>query len=412
MAKFDRIFNSAESRADVKKEVHPRRETKWIHYTKLQDNDKQYCNEKDKAEIIALAGIIDADGMVLQNLLVRKINTDEYEIIAGHKRRRACRYLVEEEGKKEYEFLPCTIESISDIRAEFQLYSSNSHHEKDDYERMHELERMKYLLENYPEEFPHLQTGRMVERLAKQMNMKKTTVGEYLTISKNLGEKAMEAFRAGEMNKSAALEISSLPEAEQNTLVEQGVTVKKDIQAYKVTKEPQEAVQIKGQLKIADTEMNIIEDVPESGTRKREKNVPESGTQKPEKNVPKSGTQETENDVPKSGTGPESEDRTDLGFKKCLTGYSKYGVCSCCGSNGINCCIECDQDCNVRCGWIDEAKKQYEQADVKRLLNHFREELKAYREADMPEDLCLDREIMVDALNLYLQELKRQEADI
>lgn len=49
---------------------------------------------------------------------------------------------------------------------------------------MHELERMKYLLETYPEEFPNLQTGRMVERLAKQLNMNKTTAGEYLTISK------------------------------------------------------------------------------------------------------------------------------------------------------------------------------------------------------------------------------------
>ena len=163
MAKFGEIFKDTEAK---KPEPHPQRITKWIHYTKLIDNKAQYCNERDKGEIIALAELIEADKGILQNVLVRKVDTDEYEIIAGHKRRRAVRYLVEERGLKEYEFIPCIIENLSDVRAEFQLYSTNGHHEKTDYEKMHELERMKYLLETYPEEFPHLQTGRMVERLA------------------------------------------------------------------------------------------------------------------------------------------------------------------------------------------------------------------------------------------------------
>lgn len=220
--------------AGVKKaETPPQRVTKWIHYTKLCDNAAQYCNEKDKEEIIQLAGLIDASKKVLQNVLVRKINDDQYEIIAGHKRRRACKYLVEEEGKEEYRFIPCYVENISDVQAEFQVYSSNSHHPKSDYERMHELERMKYLLETYPEEFPNLQTGRMVERLAKQLNMNKTTAGEYLTISKNLGENARTAFEGGTINKTAALEMAALPEEEQNKLLDAGVTAQKDIKIYK-----------------------------------------------------------------------------------------------------------------------------------------------------------------------------------
>ena len=405
MAKFEKIFNAApEAR---KKESLPRRETKWIHYSKLKDNENQYCNEKDKAEIVALAGIIEADGMVLQNLLVRKTDADEYEIIGGHKRRRACRYLVEEEGKKQYEFLPCMIENISDVCAEFQLYSSNIHHQKDDYEIMHELERMKYLLENYPEEFPHLQTGRMVERLAKQMNMKRTTVGEYLTISKNLGEKAMEAFREGEMNKSAALEMSSLPEEEQDTLVEQGVTAQKDIQAYKGSKEPSEDVirlfykeyakeydtdrsQLKEKLKewfgkshcgMSDGELNVtctprgirlngcdeitwarliqlinIYIPKQNGISQMEKeDVPESGTQEPEENVPESGTQELEDEI------------------------------------------------------TDVDPEYYEQEDVQRLLEEYTEDLKAYREAELPGRIRKEQKIIADALTFYLQEIKRQE---
>ena len=287
MAKFGSIFKDTEVK---KTEQHPRRETKWLHYTKLVDNKAQYCNERDKEEIIALAGLIDADKGVLQNLLVRKIDTDQYEIIAGHKRRRACRYLVEEEGKEEYAFVPCMVESLSDIRAEFQLYSSNSFHPKNEYEIMHELERMKYLLENYPEEFPNLQTGRMVERLAKQLNMKKTTVGDYLTIANNLGEKGMEAFQAGELKKSAALELSSLGEKEQETLLESGITSHRAIKEYKEAKigkvterssltdsttkiktmsgEISAEDNIPGQARIIDTEMRIEEPVVEAEPEK------------------------------------------------------------------------------------------------------------------------------------------------
>lgn len=216
-----------------KAETPPQRVTKWIHYTKLKDNAAQYCNERDKDEIIALAGLIDADNGVLQQILVRQIKSDQYEIISGHKRRRACKYLVEEEGKKQYAFVPCFVEKISDVQAEFQLYSSNSHHVKTDYEKMHELERMKYLIETYPEEFPQIQTGRMVERLAAQLQMNKTTVGEYLTISKNLGENARTAFEDGTIKKSAAVEMAALPEKEQDALLSAGVTALKDIKAYK-----------------------------------------------------------------------------------------------------------------------------------------------------------------------------------
>lgn len=280
MAKFGQLFGNEELKKTEAK--HPRWEMKWLHYTKLHDNSGQYCDEKDPEEIIALADLIEADKGVLQNLLVRKIDADEYEIIAGHKRRRACRYLVEERGREQYAFLPCMVRSVSDVHAEFELYSSNGYHPKTDYERMHELERMQYLLNTYPEEFPELQTGRMVERLAKQMNMPRTTVGEYLSISKNLGEKGKQEFKEGNLKKSAALELAALPEKEQEELIEQGTILHKDIKAYKEkqqelkqhveqVKKPKmeqesEEEQFPGQMTIADTDMSVTEIVSDFGT--------------------------------------------------------------------------------------------------------------------------------------------------
>ena len=174
MARIDNIFKT-----EIKKgETHPKRITKWIHYTKLKGNRKQYRNgtskedkERTKKRVEQLADLIELDGEILQELLVRKTDTDEYEIIAGHHRYLACKLLVEERGEKQYEFLPCVIRNVSDARSEFSVYSSNGYDNKTDYEIMHELERMKYLLNNYPEEFPEVQSGRMVERLARLLNI-------------------------------------------------------------------------------------------------------------------------------------------------------------------------------------------------------------------------------------------------
>lgn len=53
--------------------------------------------------------------------------------------------------------------------------------------------------------------------------------------------------------------------------------------------------------------------------------------------------------------------------KKCITGWSRYGVCSCCGNGGVQCCNQCEESCNSRCGWIaepyspeDESKEEAE----------------------------------------------------
>ena len=49
------------------------------------------------------------------------------------------------------------------------------------------------------------------------------------------------------------------------------------------------------------------------------------------------------------------------GTKKCVTGWSRYGVCSCCGNGGVQCCNQCEEPCNSRCGWIDEPYKPEEE---------------------------------------------------
>lgn len=39
----------------------------------------------------------------------------------------------------------------------------------------------------------------------------------------------------------------------------------------------------------------------------------------------------------------------------CITGWSRYpDCCSCCGHGGAECCSQCDESCNSRCGWVAE----------------------------------------------------------
>lgn len=107
MADFNSFFKMTTVR-DVKI-AHPQWAVTWIHYTKLIRTRFQYADPDTMEVIYTLADAIEAEGQVLQNLVVRKSDADQYEILAGHKRTKACQILVEERGLTQYEFLPCII---------------------------------------------------------------------------------------------------------------------------------------------------------------------------------------------------------------------------------------------------------------------------------------------------------------
>ena len=251
MARLGNVFNNKE---DIKKEEqHPRRTIKWIHYTKLKENPGQYCPERDKEEIEALADLIEAAGEVIQNLSVSKLDTDEYRIIAGHKRCKACKLLVEERGLKQFSFLPCVVSNLSSVQEEFQVVASNGYHQKKAYELMHEILKTEKLLKEHPEEFPEsLQKGRMIERLSRKMGIARSTIQEYKQISNNLTSEAMEKFKNGEIEKSAAVTLSKMPEESQKEVIGQGITQNVDIEKYRQENLEPNSVEIKVSFRLLD----------------------------------------------------------------------------------------------------------------------------------------------------------------
>ena len=79
----------------------------------------------DEEEITRLARTIELVGLQ-QNFVVKKMpGADEYEVIAGHKRRLAVLKLLEE-GKEEFELQPCrVIYTDDDIKNELTLIFTN-----------------------------------------------------------------------------------------------------------------------------------------------------------------------------------------------------------------------------------------------------------------------------------------------
>lgn len=84
-----------------------------------------------------------------------------------------------------------------------------------------------------------------------------------------------------------------------------------------------------------------------------------------------------------------TETKNDEGPAKCITGQSGSGLCGAAAycDKKYNCCVQCSDDCNGRCGWIPEkncqpavesaAKKQQEHiAEVNKTFANWPEELK------------------------------------
>lgn len=232
MPVFDDFFDDI-AKTSQKTDSQKKMKIQLISYKKLEESKMQYRDISDE-DVVELAELIQLDGEIYQPLLVRKNGGDTFEILAGHKRKKAATYLVEKLHEEKYQMLPCYVVDLSDVRAEFAVYSTNGYKNKSPYQIMAEIDGMKRLMESYPEEFASPAKGRLVERLAAELGMSSSTVSEYQHISNNLSDVGMEKFKTGELSKSAANTLASLPEEKQDELIRSGVT--KDVNIKRAIK--------------------------------------------------------------------------------------------------------------------------------------------------------------------------------
>lgn len=219
MGKFD--LKSLLSEKSLAKEVHEGEvlnkpfKVEYISVHQLEPSPDNFYSVEHVQE---LKDSIELLGGVKQNLVVKKIDEDEYQVIAGHKRRLASLELVEE-GKEEYEFLPCIVEEMDTIEERLLLIMTNSTaRQLSDYEKSQQAQELKMLLVEYKkqEKLP----GRIRDLVADILGTSASQIGKMEAISNNLIPEFQEEWKENEVNTSTVYEISSMSEEKQEEAYE------------------------------------------------------------------------------------------------------------------------------------------------------------------------------------------------
>lgn len=188
-------------------------------------------------EIGELKAAIEIAGKVLQNLVVVPLGDGKYKVIAGHRRRLASIELVND-GKPEYEFVPCVIEPTEEaadeqeIRDGLDLIVTNSQREKTAWDKIEEVRYLREVLEKAKTkprfvellrriaektfEDGELQTDGTRDFIAKVLHTSTTQIGRYDTIIRHLSPEFTEELKADCINLSTAYELAGLPAENQN----------------------------------------------------------------------------------------------------------------------------------------------------------------------------------------------------
>ncbi len=216
----------------------------YIHISKLIPDENNFYSVDDVAELkdsILLLGL-------QQPLIVRKIEeTDTYTVSVGHRRLKALTEIVDE-GNKEFELIPCKVETeIDEIKNELRLIFTNSTTRVlSDYEKTHQAMRIKELLTALKQKGVKL-PGRLRDIIADTMKISKTQVARMESIDNNLSNKFKEEFKNNNVNFSTAYEISGLQEEQQEEALkdykEKGSITIKEVKDIKKKKPSPETVQ-------------------------------------------------------------------------------------------------------------------------------------------------------------------------
>lgn len=248
-----------------------------VHYAKLLPSKQ---NQYSMSNIIELANMILLSGELKQNILAKKTAPDVYEIISGHRRQAAIRYLVEVKGLTEFQMVPVHLEESGDAIAKLNLYLTNAgQRDKTDYDYMIEVEGITEALEalqygderdrkvfyDFCELDPGYQVGGRTLRgiIAKKLGLSETKVANLKHINSKLSPELKEKFREGEIGISAANTAAGLSAEGQKKLAEIPSVSIADAEKQKEQEEQgreerkQEEEQLPGQISMYESGENL-----------------------------------------------------------------------------------------------------------------------------------------------------------
>lgn len=177
--------------------------TKKIHYSKLLPNTN---NTYSMDKIEELADSIQDVGL-LQNLVAKVIDgSDEYILVAGHRRREAIRVLVEERQQNQFEMVDTMIipSNEDETLTSIKLHVTNVlTRELSPTEKINAVAALKELfLDAKAKGYPI--KGKIRDLIASQVGLGHTQVQKMLTIDEKADDQTKEALNSGEITVEQA----------------------------------------------------------------------------------------------------------------------------------------------------------------------------------------------------------------
>lgn len=243
--------------------------TQDVSINEMYSNDKNFYSVEDiepLAQKILLVGL-------MENLEVVHDPCDrgEYRIIAGERRWRALKILVEK-GYTEFEKATCQIQTpASEEEETLRLIIANDYRNKTVSDLLEEEDKLKKILQRMKENGQKimgidLNSGRIRDVVAYFLKIAPTKVAQIESINKRLIPEFSKELKEGRLTFSAAYMISGMNEETQAEMLERyqenGLTYKEVKEIKQQQEEKAAAEQIEGQMNIdqfTETEEEIEE---------------------------------------------------------------------------------------------------------------------------------------------------------
>ena len=216
-----------------------------LKYIDVDDLVPSEGNFYSMSAIEELAWVLEVSGGVKQPALVTPLGGGKYKVIAGHRRRLASLWLVQQ-GKEAYRKMPCIVESVEreqdedadTLRAiddEILLITTNSQREKNGWDKVQEATRLRALLER-KRQFEKI-PGETRKLIAEQLGTTPAQVGRYDSIEKHLIPAFKNCLKEGKIGISVAYELSKLPEDAQTKAASGKPITLEDVRKWKLSAE-------------------------------------------------------------------------------------------------------------------------------------------------------------------------------
>lgn len=233
----------------------------------------------------------------------------EFRIVSGH-RRNLANILNIERGYGEYSRVRFLYRDMTPAMLELSLLMGNAcNRELTAWEKTEQAGRLKKALIKAKEEDGLELPGKLRDVIAGLMDESSTNIARMDSINSNAAPEIKQEFAKGNLGISAAYEAAKLPPEEQRV----------------IAKEAAEGNGIRAK--------EVAAKVAERAAGKERG----AGQTEPQE---KEGHQEKK---------PKPYERG------CITGWSRHpDHCACCGHEGAECCSQCEESCNGRCGWVND----------------------------------------------------------